>query len=477
MIRHDSLFIGGRWQRSSSSQHRTVVNPATEAPFADVPLVTDADVDRAVASAREAFDSGPWPHLDPADRIARVEKLADLLSAREDELIELAVQEMGVPVSGSGAGAVRGAIRLLRALCEMARGFPYAEERTGPYGHSLVVREPVGVVGGISPWNGPLFMSLLQFVPALLAGCTGVIKLAVETPMQGFVLGECVREAGIPDGVVSVLSGGLEPSQALVRHPLVDKIVFTGSTEAGRAIAAACGAQLKRCTLELGGKSAAIMLEDGDVDRLVGSVVQSALGSNGQQCYGLTRIVVDRGRYAEVVDALAERVAALRVGDPMDPDTEIGPLISAAQRARVEHYLDLGKEQGARTVVGGARSTIERGYYVQPTLFAEVDNSMTVAREEIFGPVLCVIPADGETEAVASANDSPYGLSGAVFTADRDRGVAVARRVRTGHYTVNGFTMNVAAPFGGFKSSGIGREYGPEGLAGGTELKTINLVK
>jgi len=477
VIRHDQLYVGGRLVDPAGDGRLSVVAPATEEVIGDVPEVTTADVDAAVGAARTAFDSGPWPSTPASERFAAVNRLADAIERRAAELVPIVVNEMGAPISGSGSGAVYGVPYLLRAMVEMAKAFPYVEERKGPYGHTLVVREPVGVVGAIVPWNGPLFVSMLKLAPALLAGCTGVVKLAPETPLEGYILGECLNEAGIPEGVVSILSADRDVSEALVRDPRVDKITFTGSTAAGRRIASICGERLARYTLELGGKSAGIVLDDADLDTVFGAVRSSALGTNGQQCYGLTRVLAPRSRYAEVVDHLTEAVGGLVVGDPLDPATDIGPLISARQRDRVLGYVDSAREQGARvTVGGGSVPERERGWFVQPTVLADVDNAMRVAQEEIFGPVLCVIPYGDVDEAVAIANDSEYGLSGAVFTPDRDRGTEICRRIRSGLLTVNGFHVNFEAPFGGFKASGIGREYGPEGLAGCTELKSINLL-
>jgi acyl-CoA reductase-like NAD-dependent aldehyde dehydrogenase len=469
------IFVGGEFTEPAGSELLTVVAPATEQVIGEVPRVTTADVDRAVSAARSAFDDGPWPRLSLDERIAAVLRLADALERRVEEITPIAVAEMGAPVSGSGRGAAAGPPRLVRAIVDMARTFPYVEDRRGPFGHALVVREPVGVVGVIVPWNGPLFMGMLNMVPALLAGCTGVVKLGPETSLIGYPLAEAIAEAGFPPGVLSVLAADREPSEHLVTHPQVDKISFTGSTATGRRIAALCGNDLRRYTLELGGKSAAILLPDGDLDTLYGAVRQSALGTNGQQCFGMTRVLAPRSRYAETVDHLVAEMGALTVGDPADPATDIGPLISARQRDRVLHMIDAGRAEGARVALGGGNGGRSAGWYVEPTVFAEVDNRMSIAQEEFFAPVICAIPYDDEDHAVALANDSQYGLGGGVFTADVERGIAIGRRVRTGHFSVNGFFLNFQAPFGGFKASGIGREYGPEGLGSYTEIKSINL--
>jgi len=471
----ERIFIGGEFTEPAGSELLTVISPATEQVIGEVPLVTPADMDRAVSAARTAFDDGPWPRLPLDERIDAVLRLADALERRIDTITPIAVAEMGAPVSGSGRGTAAGPPRLVRAIVDIARDFPYVEDRRGPFGHALVVKEPVGVVGVIVPWNGPVFMAMLNIVPALLAGCTGVVKLAPETPMIGYPLAEAIAEAGFPSGVLSVLAADREASEHLVTHPHVDKISFTGSSATGRRIAALCGEGLRRFTLELGGKSAAVLLPDGDLDTLYGAVQASALGTNGQQCFGFTRVLAPRSRYAETVDHLVARMGALTVGDPADPATDIGPLISARQRDRVRRMIDEGRAEGARVALGGGDGGRPAGWYVEPTLFADVDNRMSVAQEEFFAPVITAIPYDDENDAVAIANDSQYGLSGGVFTADVERGVAIGRRIRTGHFSVNGFFLNYQAPFGGFKASGMGREYGPEGLASYTETKSINL--
>jgi aldehyde dehydrogenase (NAD+) len=341
----------------------------------------------------------------------------------------------------------------------------------------LVTKEPVGVVGAIAPWNVPLFIAAAKLAPSLVAGCTVVYKPAPETPFDAFRLAEIFEEAGLPKGVLSVIPAGREVSEHLVKHPGVDKISFTGSGVGGKRIGGLCGERLKRCTLELGGKSAAIILDDADISTAIPTLLPNAIMNNGQACIAQTRILAPRSRYDEVVDALVAGVAALTVGDPHDPATEVGPVVAERQRARIEGYLDSGREEGATVAVGGGRPAgQDKGWFVEPTVFSNVDNKMRIAQEEIFGPVLVVIPYDGDEQAVDIANDSSYGLCGSVWTADNDRGLGVARQVRTGTYMLNGGSpIDFATPFGGYKESGVGREFGPEGLETFLEKKSISI--
>ena len=471
-----AFFIDGDWAAPASGDTIQVVSPHTEQVVATVPEGTTADMDAAVAAARRAFDSGPWPRMSPEERFDVVQNFSNLYAGKLGEMAELISTEMGAPLSFSNLAQAPAPWMQIEAFLGIARSFPWEETRTGVLGTDVVVRrEPVGVVAAIPPWNVPQFTIMSKLVPALLSGCTIVVKPAPETPLDPYLMAEILSEAGVPDGVVNIVTAGREVGAHLVAHPGVDKVAFTGSTAAGRKIAAVCGEQLKRVSLELGGKSAAIVLDDADLAATMEGLKFASLMNSGQACVAQTRILASRAKYAEVVDALAETVSAMAVGDPLDPATEIGPMVAQRQQERVEKYIALGQEEGARVVVGGngMPDGLTSGWYVRPTVFADVDNRMRIAQEEIFGPVLSVIPFDDVDDAVRIANDSEYGLAGTVWTGDVEAGLDVARRVRTGTYGVNTYTMDFAAPFGGFKSSGIGREFGPEGLAHYTELKSI----
>jgi len=476
MQTHDKLFIGGDWIAPSSDATIDVVSPHTEAVIARVPEGREADMDRAVAAARAAFDAGPWPRLPAAERADAMARLLAALQERSTEMATTITDEMGSPMAFSNLGQVMASNMVLDYFIRLAREFPFEDVREGMLGPTLVRREPVGVVAAIVPWNVPQFTIMLKLGPALAAGATMVVKPAPETPLDCVLLADAIRDAQLPTGVVNIVAAGREVGEYLVRHPGVDKVGFTGSTAAGRRIAAICGEQLKRYTLELGGKSAAIILDDADLEATISGVLPAAIMNNGQACMAQTRVLASRRRYREVAEALAGAAAAVPVGDPHDLSTVVGPLVAARQRERVESYIRIGREEGARIAAGGGRPAgLTRGWYVEPTVFVDVDNRMRIAREEIFGPVVSVIPYEDEDDAVRIANDSDYGLSGTVWTSDVDRGLDIARRVRTGTYTVNSFLMEFSAPFGGFKSSGVGRELGPEGLSAYLEAKSINL--
>ncbi len=477
MFERETLYIGGTHEKPSTTRTIDVRSPFTGEVVGRVPEASTADVDRAVAAARRAFDEGPWARATAAERADVLDRLLLGLQSRAADIASLITDEMGCPISFSHAGQAFATTMVLQFYAELARTFPFEETRPSMIGSALVRQEPVGVAAAIVPWNVPLFTIMLKLAPALAAGCAIVVKPAPETPLDAYLLADALDEAGVPKGVVSIVPGGRELGEYLVTHPGIDKVGFTGSTAAGRKIAALCGERLKRVTLELGGKSAAIVCADADFDAVLPLVVGAGTMNNGQACVAQTRILLPRARYKEGVDALAAAVGGLKVGDPADMATEIGPLVAERQRDRVLGYVAKGKQEGARCVVGGGQpKAFTRGWFVEPTLFADVDNRMLIAREEIFGPVLCAIPYDDEADAVRIANDSEYGLSGSVWTNDPARGIEIARRIRTGTHNVNFFMMAMTSPFGGFKSSGIGRELGPEGLRAYLEPKTICLA-
>ena len=473
----EKLFIGGEWVDPAGSEVIDVISPHTEEIVGRVPDGTTADIDRAVAAARTAFDEGEWPRLAPADRIAAVQRFSDLYAARMMDMAQVITTEMGSPITFSQLAQAPAAWMMLNNFIEVATAHEWEEERMGVLGSPVIVRsEPVGVIGAIVPWNVPQFVTMSKLAPALLSGSTIVIKPSPETPLDAILMAELLEEAGIPKGVVSVIPAGREVGEHLVRHRGVDKIAFTGSTAAGRTIAAICGEQLKRVSLELGGKSAAIILDDADIAMTVEGLKFASLMNSGQACVAQTRILASRANYDAVVDALATAVSGMSVGDPDDPTTEIGPLVAERQQERVDKYIALGQEEGARLVVGGngRPDGITKGWYVQPTVFADVTNDMRIAREEIFGPVLAVIPYDDVEDAVRIANDSEFGLAGSVWTGDpKGAGMDIARRIRTGTFGVNQYSMDFIAPFGGYKGSGIGREFGKEGFEEYLELKSI----
>lgn len=473
---YDKLFIGGHWVEPSSSESAFVISPSTEEPVARVAHGAHDDIDNAVHAARLAFDAGPWPNLPIEDRITLLRKISAQLQEREDEIAHVVTTEMGCPITLSTKMQSVGPRLLLDSFLDLASTYPWSDVRRSPTGNALVTREPAGVVGAIVPWNAPLLISMIKFAPALLAGCTMILKPAPETPLSAYLLADIVESVGLPDGVFNVVTAGREVSEYLVRHGGVDKISFTGSTSAGRRIAALCGEDLRRVTLELGGKSAAVLLEDADLDVAIPAIRALSLRNSGQVCSNKTRIVVSQSLRDELHDRLRDMIGSMPVGDPFNPVTEIGPLVSSAQRQRVEGYIEDAKSSGESLLVGGGRPEgLDHGWYVEPTIFIDVDPSTRIAQEEVFGPVLTVHTFESEAEAIQIANNSQYGLNGSVFSADPDHALEVARRIRTGTVELNGSPVGFGAPIGGFKNSGIGREAGPEGFDSYVELKSFGL--
>jgi aldehyde dehydrogenase (NAD+) len=466
LIESNELFIGGGWATPQGSSRIDVFSASTEELIGSVPEGSNADIDAAVDAGRRAFDDPQgWSSWSVEDRAAAMERLADAIDTRAEEISRRVAMQNGMPIAI--ATQLEGVFPqvLLRYYAGLGRATPMEEERTGLLGGSIIVqKKPIGVVGAIVPWNFPQALAAFKLAPLLAAGCTVVMKPSPETVLDSLELAEAIIEAGIPDGVINIVPGGRELGAYLVEHPRLDKIAFTGSTAAGRIIAAKCGELLRPVTLELGGKSAAIVLDDADMASSVENLFGATLLNNGQTCFLGTRVLAPRKRYEEVLAVFGGLADALQVGDAMDPTTQIGPMASARQRDRVEGYIAKGKAEGARVVAGGRPTGQDRGWFVQPTIFGDVDNSHTIAQEEIFGPVLAVIPYDTDEEALAIANDSEFGLGGSVWTSDLERGEAMARRVQTGSIGINHYMIDPAAPFGGVKQSGLGRELGPEGL-------------
>jgi betaine-aldehyde dehydrogenase len=473
MLIRDRFFIGGAWVAPSGKQSIDVHNAGNGAVMGRVPLGGETDVDRAVSAARAALDA--WAGTAPAQRAEYLEKISAGLKARADELAKLIAQEVGMPLKMSARIQAGLPIANFANYARLLKEFAF-EERVG---NSLVVREPVGVVGAITPWNYPLHQIALKVAPALAAGCTVVLKPSEIAPFNAFVLAEVVEAAGLPKGAFNLVTGlGPQAGEALVKHPGVDMISFTGSTRAGKRISELAAQSVKRVALELGGKSASVILEDADLAQAVKSTINGCYLNSGQTCTALTRMLVPASKYEEAAKLAAEAAKGFSVGDPLAEGTKLGPLSSAQQLERVRGYIRKGLDEGAELVAGGPEApegAPAGGYYVRPTVFGKVRNSMTIAQEEIFGPVLAIIPYQDEEEAVRIANDSPYGLAGAVWSKDEARAQRVARRIRAGQIDINGGAFNMNAPFGGFKQSGHGREAGVYGLEEFLEYKSLQL--
>lgn len=473
--RHGNLYIDGQWIPAAGDK-LPIVSPISEEFLANVAAASEDDIDRAVAAARTAFDSGPWPRMPLGDRIAAVQRLRDLIAANEERIAQLITAEMGCPITQSRSIQAGNPVRVIDAYLDLIRDYPLRMVRSGPTGSALVTREPIGVVGGIVPWNVPMGISIQKIIPAVLIGCTFVLKPAPQTTLDSYLLAELVEQAQFPPGVINIVPAERDAAEHLVRHPGVDKITFTGSTVAGQRIASLCGADMRRVTLELGGKSAAVILDDADLDQAIEALRLGSFRNSGQVCTLKTRILVSERKEAEVVDRLGAMVDTMTTGDPRDESTQVGPLFSDRHRSTVENYIRIGVSEGGLVVKGGGRpTTVKRGWFVEPTVFTRVTRGMTIAQEEIFGPVVAVMTYSDEQDAVSIANDSSYGLNGAVFTTDLDHGLRVAGCLRAGVVELNGSAIGLQAPFGGLKMSGIGRENGPEGLETYTELRSIGL--
>lgn len=471
------FFIGGQWVAPATDRTFTLVNASTEAVIGTVPEAAEADVDAAVAAARTAFAASGWADASPAERAAVMERFMAAIAARGEAIAQAVSMQNGMPVSLSQLLEGQFSVGVVQYYAELAKTMGQPDVRPSQMGReTLVEGSPVGVVAAIVPWNFPVTLALNKVAPAMAAGCTLVIKPSPGTVLDSYLLAEAALEAGVPAGVVNWVAADREVGAYLVGHPGVDKVAFTGSTAAGRAIGRTCGELLRPVSLELGGKSAAILLDDADIGTFLQGVPMACMLNNGQACYNGTRILAPRSRYGDIVDALAGFANALVVGDALDPGTHIGPMASSAHRQRVESYIEIGKQE-ARLVAGGGRPrNTHQGWFVEPTIFADVDNAARIAQEEIFGPVLSVIPYDGEDEAVQIANDSAFGLGGSIWSADSAHATDVARRVHSGTVGVNGYMPSLGAPFGGVKASGLGREFGPEAIGAYQNTKSIYIM-
>jgi aldehyde dehydrogenase (NAD+) len=466
------LYIDGRWTAPRSSGDIAVIDSRTEEVMGSVPRGAAPEVEHAVAAARSAFPV--WAATPVADRVAVLRAIADGLEAREDQLAELMSREVGTPIATSRRVQVGLSVDVFRSIADILEDFPL-EEREGT---SLLIRQPAGVVAAITPWNYPLYQLAAKLAPALGAGCATILKPAGAAPLAAFELGEIIDTLDLPPGTVNILSGpGREIGDLLAGHPQVDMVSITGSTQAGISVAETAARTVKRVTLELGGKSALVLLDDSDLAAALPVAVRSCFVNNGQSCSALTRLIVPRSQVGAVEEGLADLVGAMHLGDPLDGASDVGPVVTAGQRDTIRGYIEQGLAEGASVVTGGpnAPDDLERGFYVRPTVFSNARPDMVIAREEIFGPVLVVLPADDDDHAVQIANDSDYGLSGGVWSSDEERAIAVARRMRTGQVAVNGGRFNVRAPFGGYRLSGVGRELGEHGLAEYFELTSLQL--
>ncbi len=469
MTSYDKHYYDGAWQASAGTETIAVISSATEEAVGRVPRGTAEDVDRAVKAARRAFES--WSRTPIEERAQWLEKLAAAAKTRAPRIAAAISHEVGTALGYATKVQAEFPIMMIGMNAKFIREATLEEE----LGNSLIIKEPIGVVGCVTPWNYPLHQVVCKVAPALAAGCTVVLKPAEMAPLSAFMLAEAAHEIGLPKGVLNIVSGpGRVVGEAIVSHPDVDMMSFTGSLQAGRRIAAVAGEGIKKVCLELGGKSAFVVLEDAPFDKAIPAGVNNCMQNSGQTCSAWTRMIVPRARHDEAVELAKAQLAKLTLGDPFDQNTRLGPLASPGQRDSVLGFIEQGKKEGATLVAGGGRpANLPKGFYVEPTIFAHVHNTMAIAQEEIFGPVLCVIPYDTEADAVRIANDSAYGLAGGVWGGTSERALAVARQLRTGQVDINGGRFNVLAPFGGYKKSGIGREVGPLALEEFFQLKSI----
>lgn len=477
MYNKDKFFINNEWVTPSTNKTFDLINPSTGDQFAQVPEGGKQDIDAAVAAARRTFDHGKWSKMVPSERAKIMERFMGALAQRGADLAKAVSLQNGMPIALSGMLEGEFSVGVLQYYTELAKSLSNSEIRPSQMGkETYVERLPIGVVAAIVPWNFPVTLAMSKIAPAMAAGCTMVIKPSPGTVLDSYVIAEAALEAGVPAGVLNWVAADRDVGAYLVSHPDVDKVAFTGSTNAGRNIARTCGELLRPVTLELGGKSAAIVLEDVNLEAFVQAIPMTCMLNNGQACYNGTRILAPQSIYANVVEAVGALAKGLAVGDALDPNTHVGPMASKTHRDRVESYIAKGKTEAKLVAGGGRPKGLDKGWFVEPTIFADVDNNAVIAREEIFGPVLSIIPYQDEKQAIALANDSEFGLGGSVWSADNDRALNVANKVQSGTIGINGYMPALGSPFGGVKASGLGREFGPEAVGAYQSLKSTYIM-